>query len=950
MDQRNCHAERGGDPLIQDIHSAQTRLDKLRRVVDQVAHLLPMQGPIGVFVHHNTLHAFQELPFEQAVIEASKLFGAEPYMSEAAYRAELARGRIHRQDIDAVLDSEPDAIVFPRLSRHSLRRAMITPGVREFDAATILWRAEQGDLARDFKQAALRALFDSCLTRTIAHEEEPATPRAVDEIIHPWLIRLCSVFLDQGTAYWAMPHRERGFYESVRTLLSQHAGVFPKYLAGLDDEFQRQEYFSYSSADAVLDYLDSSRFHESDWEDVLQSELLALPGWAGLMRRMEEDPGLAAHESVPCSLMDFLAVRLTMARVAARMGAAESVTQESPLKTQEKRRLSRAARIYDAARVVSLSADEITRLSDAEWTAFVDEVRACNGLERRRILHLAYERWHEREILRGLASHRRYRGLSEVNARPAAQVFFCIDEREESIRRALEEVDPEVETFSSAGYFGVAVDYKGIDDPHGAAFCPVVVKPQHVVLEQPKAEDRALLESRRWRRRFLGQLTRYSLSSSRTLMRGWISTTALGLLSAVPLTGHLLAPRRYAQLREWLNKAFLPEPRTELTLMRNTAQSQDAVTGLLMGFAAAEKTERVASVLAPAGLVRRFARVVVVLGHGSTSLNNPHESAHDCGACGGRRGGPNARLFAAMANRPEVRDGLRERGIEIPAETWFIGGYHDTCSDDVQLYDLESLPITHQADLDRIRESLDRAKARNAHERARRFESCPPHATPADALRHVEERSEHLAEPRPEYGHCTNAVCIVGRRNLTKGLFLDRRAFLVSYDSDQDPDDQSIAALLAAVVPVCGGISLEYYFSFVDNDRYGCGTKLPHNVTGLVGVMDGHASDLRTGLPWQMVEIHEPVRILFVIETTPERLMKVVNASASLKQLVENRWIRVATIDPASGRVHVYRDGGFEEFQGDVERLPVAYSSAEWYSGKLQHLPMAWIQTEAGGR
>ena len=464
--------------------------------------------------------------------------------------------------------------------------------------------------------------------------------------------------------------------------------------------------------------------------------------------------------------------------------------------------------------------------------------------------------------------------------RPAAQVFFCIDEREESMRRALEEVDPEVETFSAAGYFGVAVDYKGIDDPHGAAFCPVVVKPRHAVVEQPKAEDSALLESRRWRRRILGLLMRNSFVSSRTLVRGWLSTTALGLLSAVPLIGHLLAPRRYALLREWLNKAFLPEPRTELTLMRNTAQSQGAVTGLLTGFAPAEKTERVASVLGPAGLARGFARLVVILGHGSTSLNNPHESAHDCGACGGRRGGPNARLFAAMANRPEVRERLRERGIDIPADTWFIGGYHDTCSDDVELFDLDAVPATHQPDLESHSRVAGQARAQNAQERARRFESCPPgrDRRPA-ALRHVEERSEHLAQPRPEYGHCTNAVCVVGRRSLTRGLFLDRRAFLVSYDADQDPDDQSLSALMAAVVPVCAGISLEYYFSFVDNDRYGCGTKLPHNVTGLVGVMDGHASDLRTGLPWQMVEIHEPVRILFVIETTPERLTKVINAS-----------------------------------------------------------------------
>ena len=222
------------------------RQENLRHMVNHVAHLLPKQGPIGVFVHHNTLHAFEDLPFEQAVIEAWTLFGAEPYMSEAAYRADLACGRIHLEDIDAVLDSEPDAVVFSRLSRRSLRRAMITPGVREFDAATIMWRSEQGDLAKDFRQPALRPLFDACLSRTASHEEEPVAANAADEIIHPWLIRLSSVFLDQGLAYWSMPHREKGFYASVQTLLSQPGAVLPRYLKGLDEEFRRQKHLAFS--------------------------------------------------------------------------------------------------------------------------------------------------------------------------------------------------------------------------------------------------------------------------------------------------------------------------------------------------------------------------------------------------------------------------------------------------------------------------------------------------------------------------------------------------------------------------------------------------------------------------------------------------------------------------------------------------------------------------------
>jgi uncharacterized protein YbcC (UPF0753/DUF2309 family) len=254
------------------------------------------------------------------------------------------------------------------------------------------------------------------------------------------------------------------------------------------------------------------------------------------------------------------------------------------------------------------------------------------------------------------------------------------------------------------------------------------------------------------------------------------------------------------------------------------------------------------------------------------------------------------------------------------------------------------MPDTHRGDLARVRQSLDKARALSAHERARRFEAARPNRDAASGLRHVQERAEHLGEPRPEYGHCTNAVAIVGRRQTTRGLFFDRRAFLVSYDAAKDAEDKALAAVLGAVIPVCGGISLEYYFSFVDNEGYGCGTKLPHNVTGLIGVMNGFQGDLRTGLPLQMVEIHEPVRILFVVETTPERVLKVIHANPLLTEFLENRWIRLATIDPGDSHIEIYRGAGtWEPLQGDEEPLPVAPSSIAYYHGKIEHLPVARI-------
>lgn len=216
--------------------------------------------------------------------------------------------------------------------------------------------------------------------------------------------------------------------------------------------------------------------------------------------------------------------------------------------------------------------------------------------------------------------------------------------------------------------------------------------------------------------------------------------------------------------------------------------------------------------------------------------------------------------------------------------------------------------------------------------------------SPTAALRHVEGRAEDMSQARPELGHVTNAVAFVGRRALTRNLFLDRRSFLISYDPTIDPDLKILERILVAVGPVWAGINLEYYFSTVDNDKLGAGTKLPHNITGLLGVMDGNASDLRTGLPRQMIEIHEPMRLLLIIENTPEAALEMVARQPAVAELVAGHWVQVATIDPQTGDIQVFEPAtGFEPFKPVTNILPEVERSQHWYTGKREFLSPALV-------
>lgn len=349
----------------------------------------------------------------------------------------------------------------------------------------------------------------------------------------------------------------------------------------------------------------------------------------------------------------------------------------------------------------------------------------------------------------------------------------------------------------------------------------------------------------------------------------------------------------------------------------------DRENGLQIGYTIDEMAVRVEGLLKSIGLVDAFATVIYVVGHGASSINNPHYAAYDCGACSGRAGSVNARAISYMANHPAVREILRTKGVTIPDATQFIGALHDTTRDEIVFFDEESLSPENAEKHRKNKETFATALDFNAKERSRRFESIDSKSSLKYIHERIRDRSVSLFEPRPELNHATNALTIVGRRSLSKGLFLDRRSFLNSYDYRVDPDGKYLFNILKAAAPVCGGINLEYFFSRVDNQQLGAGTKLPHNVMGLIGVANGMDGDLRPGLPSQMIEVHDPVRMFFIIEQFPDVVLNVIQQSSATYEWFINEWVHLVVVDPDTQLFYVFKEGTFTEYKPLAKHIDV---------------------------
>jgi len=823
------------------------------------------------------------------------------------------------------------------------------------------------------------------------------------ERIRPALIRYCSSHLDEGLAAWRSPDRGEGLFAAWRRCAPLDIGREP---ADLPRQRALLRQLPGQPLDAIIHCLQRMGLAPSHWPGYLERAVLEIPGWAGMINWRQHHPEYRANRESPVRLTDFLALRLTLEALAAERLCGETWGIDASLPalrryftanqselyvrdalssgtlpeylTQEIQHLAQLGwterhhhqewrsladtlaawresaagngthtahgsgwRWFRLAQHLGLDGAAVRRLTRVQVEALLQGVDRLSPQQRGFIWLCAYERHYRNQVFAALAANQgRWRSPGR---RPPAQVVFCMDDREESIRRHLEEINPDLVTFGAAGFFGVPMNWRGLDDTEVTPLCPVVVTPAHEVLERAaEGADGRPRQRGRW---LAGRLSRlFHQGLRRHLLSSLVLIDVAAPAVLLNLAAKIIDPLWQARATDRVRRALVPELATRLHLDAPADSPAATPERPRLGFTDPEQADRVTAFLRIIGLTSGFAPLVVIAGHGSQSQNNPHLAAYDCGACSGRHGGPNARAFAAMANRPAVRELVARRGIEIPADTWFLGSEHNTCDEDWLWFDRDLLPAALDGPLQALQADLTEALQRSAHERCRRLASAPRDPVGTTALRHMQARATDFSQARPELGHATNAAALIGRRAVTRGCFLDRRVFLISYDPTIDADGTILEGILLAAGPVGAGINLEYYFSTVDNDRFGCGTKVPHNVTGLFAVMEGSCSDLRTGLPRQMIEIHEAMRLQVIVEARRETLTAIYQRQPPLRELIGNGWILLSAVDPDSGALSVFEpEHGFRPWQPDPAELPRVARSADWYRGHSGPLPPALI-------
>lgn len=812
-------------------------------LVALAARTVPPVWPLESAIAVNPLAGFEDLPFEEAVRLAAQRFGARQNLPLSQWRKLLAAGKLAE---DALRDA-----AIARLGGLNAAFALIGPDVSQLDLL----------LARLLHLPVAEA--------EIVPEALPADAAFVAK----W----CAAFFDQGQAASPMPNRELGLYRATLAALAYDAEF--RELAGAGGQ-QLLLSVPRDPLEAIAEALVALGIPAGEEEHKLAALVARLPGWAGHIRWRNEhaDPDIAARS--PAGMADLLALWMLLER----SGAAAPVAHV-PAGAEAGTTAALLAANFGLADVTPAA---LGREGHARFAAIAAMDEDALGAIFQTATEWAYRNALVPRLQTAATNH-------AASGTPEAQLVFCIDVRSEPFRRALE-AQGRYETLGYAGFFGLPIALHRQGEQRRRRLLPVLLAPQHDVAEAPlpgREEEAATIAAAQEHARKAAALFDAGKQGSAT---AFATAEATGPVAGLIMAARTLAPR----LARRLGAAFAPAREETLA----PAVGRHGEHGGHAPFTPEEKIGFALALFRLTGLSANTARLVALVGHGGSAVNNPYASALDCGACGGHAGGSNARILATILNDPEVRAGLVAKGIAIPATTWFLAAEHDTTTDEVTIFDRAGVPASHRDDLKSLAESLAWAGAANRERRAALL------GRTADDLL---TGAAHWGEVRPEWGLAGNAAFIVGPRSLTRETDLAGRAFLHSYDWVADADGTALTTILTAPMVVAQWINCQYLFSTIDNQRYGSGDKVTQNVVGGIGVLQGNGGDLRVGLPRQSLftddgtPYHVPQRLLTVVLAPFDRVEKVVESNDILGRLFGKGWVTLVVIDPHTGRALRWR-------------------------------------------
>jgi len=1018
---------------------------QIRSMIFVAGEPIPLFWPMRAFIHHNPLHGLERLPFEQAVEEGRRLFHGAGYLSRLIYQSFYRDGKISRVDLEREICCFTDQYTAPEgidlnfwlMKLITETDPVVTPENQAATSADIYNiihdRPLSSELPDDGGELAdhlsVSLLNDRPLYTTLDRLFATEIGEELDELV----IKSCLDFFDEGQSVWKMPNREKGFFSAWREVARRNARLF---LRGREI---RETLESGDDPEEIIVYvMRCLGIPQDSWMNYFRHELSSLHGWAGFIRWRSGARHYHQNQQYPGDLVDFLAVRLTLAlaliRERTKVGipdnrdSLERFIRQAPMEAYLRRELysrlilpawaqrvestllmgdeERIKKLAQAYRQEKRRRDAVTqaqalcRLAQAADGRQILENLPETGLEALRAILNDFEkregmvclRAMETTAMRQLVQHCQTAGYKPSGKRPFAQALFCIDTRSERLRRHLEYIG-DYQTFGIAGFFGVPVSFMELGKGNEVHLCPVLLTPKNLVMEMSVNSIQETV--------ILSALEKALHELKESVLTPFVTVEAIGLLFGLDMVGKTLAPTSYSR---WRSRLHQHKPHTHLLIDKLSREQADSIIRAVqraviakavehelhvpaedikddlvrelreaamknlsqspllalqtqlddgrieqfirdlrdvyrinpsdvrlqmerlgrIGFSLDEQVLFVTQALSAIGLTENFSRFILIVGHGSQSENNPYESALDCGACGGNQGLFNARIFADMANKPMVRQRLREQGIAIPEDVWFIPALHNTTTDTVIMHDLDLLPSSHPVYLDRLHNGLLAAGRRCAQERLPTLDSGLEKMTPAAAGKQALRNAMDWSQVRPEWGLSRNAYFIIGRRSLTQNQPLEGRAFLHSYDYRVDPKQRLLENILTGPLVVGQWINMEHHFSTVDNEHYGSGSKVYHNVAGRFGVMTGNLSDLRTGLPAQTVlsegqPYHEPVRLITLIEAPLEHVRSAIERVSVVRRLLNNGWIRLLVFDPQSETIHLHDNRQWLEFRSPAK-------------------------------